>query len=254
MMSEEYFLSKQLQRCWTAVYYEPAIQVIHHWHGSLENLPSKQRWNMARDAHREYRKHVGIFVEAVIRHSEYQSTMPRGKLNESYPSLQQLRDGHQRSADRFDERRRLRPLHAPSARRSSRTGIPMNAGAQSCSSMVEQIKAAGKGKDFDCIIGMSGGIDSSYLTYDRHRRTRPAAAGLSRRCRLELAGWRSTTSRSWSTSWAWTSTPRSSTGRRCATCSSPSSSPACRTSTRRRIMPSSPRCTSSPSSTTSSTS
>jgi N-acetyl sugar amidotransferase len=31
--------------------------------------------------------------------------------------------------------------------------------------MVEQIKASGKGKDFDCIIGMSGGIDSSYLTY-----------------------------------------------------------------------------------------
>lgn len=31
--------------------------------------------------------------------------------------------------------------------------------------MVEQIKAAGQGKDFDCIIGMSGGIDSSYLTY-----------------------------------------------------------------------------------------
>lgn len=31
--------------------------------------------------------------------------------------------------------------------------------------MVEKIKAAGKGKDFDCIIGMSGGIDSSYLTY-----------------------------------------------------------------------------------------
>lgn len=30
---------------------------------------------------------------------------------------------------------------------------------------VEQIKAAGKGKDFDCIIGMSGGIDSSYLVY-----------------------------------------------------------------------------------------
>ena len=30
---------------------------------------------------------------------------------------------------------------------------------------VEKIKAAGKGRDFDCIIGMSGGIDSSYLTY-----------------------------------------------------------------------------------------
>jgi N-acetyl sugar amidotransferase len=31
--------------------------------------------------------------------------------------------------------------------------------------MVDDITAAGKGKDFDCIIGMSGGVDSSYLTY-----------------------------------------------------------------------------------------
>lgn len=31
--------------------------------------------------------------------------------------------------------------------------------------LVEQIKKSGRGKDFDCIIGMSGGIDSSYLTY-----------------------------------------------------------------------------------------
>ncbi len=31
--------------------------------------------------------------------------------------------------------------------------------------MTERIKEAGHGRDFDCIIGMSGGIDSSYLTY-----------------------------------------------------------------------------------------
>lgn len=31
--------------------------------------------------------------------------------------------------------------------------------------LVEKIKSEGRGKDFDCIIGMSGGIDSSYLTY-----------------------------------------------------------------------------------------
>lgn len=31
--------------------------------------------------------------------------------------------------------------------------------------LVAKIKAAGQGKDFDCIIGVSGGIDSSYLTY-----------------------------------------------------------------------------------------
>ena len=30
---------------------------------------------------------------------------------------------------------------------------------------VEKIKERGKGKDFDCIIGLSGGLDSSYLTY-----------------------------------------------------------------------------------------
>lgn len=33
------------------------------------------------------------------------------------------------------------------------------------SHLVARIKQAGQGKDFDCIIGMSGGIDSSYLTY-----------------------------------------------------------------------------------------
>jgi N-acetyl sugar amidotransferase len=37
--------------------------------------------------------------------------------------------------------------------------------ASSLESIVASIKAAGKGYDFDCIIGMSGGIDSSYLAY-----------------------------------------------------------------------------------------
>ncbi len=31
--------------------------------------------------------------------------------------------------------------------------------------MAETIKADGKGKDFDCIIGLSGGLDSSYASY-----------------------------------------------------------------------------------------
>ena len=31
--------------------------------------------------------------------------------------------------------------------------------------LIENIRSNGRGKDFDCIIGMSGGIDSSYLTY-----------------------------------------------------------------------------------------
>jgi len=38
-------------------------------------------------------------------------------------------------------------------------------GQQILQKIIEKINKEGKGKDFDCIIGMSGGIDSSYLTY-----------------------------------------------------------------------------------------
>jgi GT2 family glycosyltransferase len=61
MMSEEYFLSHQLKEVGEQVWYSPGIRVTHHWHGSLQTLPSRSRWNMAREAHREYRKYVKIF-------------------------------------------------------------------------------------------------------------------------------------------------------------------------------------------------
>lgn len=64
MMSEELFLSQQLKEGGEQVYYSPAIRVIHHWHGSLQDVPSRRRWNMARDAHREYRKYVKVFNRA----------------------------------------------------------------------------------------------------------------------------------------------------------------------------------------------
>ena len=38
-------------------------------------------------------------------------------------------------------------------------------GLNELKSLVEKIKKEGKGKDFDCLMGMSGGIDSSYLLY-----------------------------------------------------------------------------------------
>lgn len=38
-------------------------------------------------------------------------------------------------------------------------------GWQELQALVAKIKKEGEGKDFDCIMGMSGGIDSSYLTY-----------------------------------------------------------------------------------------
>ena len=42
---------------------------------------------------------------------------------------------------------------------------PNEAGRKILDKKVEQIKRAGAGKEFDCIIGISGGADSSYLTY-----------------------------------------------------------------------------------------
>ncbi len=38
-------------------------------------------------------------------------------------------------------------------------------GLNELKSLAEKIKKEGKGKDFDCLMGMSGGIDSSYLLY-----------------------------------------------------------------------------------------
>ncbi len=38
-------------------------------------------------------------------------------------------------------------------------------GAERLEKLLDSIRLEGRGKDFDCIIGMSGGIDSSYLTY-----------------------------------------------------------------------------------------
>lgn len=61
LMSEEYFLAKQLMDVGQQVYYDPAIRVIHHWHGALEQLPSRRRWELSRKAHWEYRKHVKPF-------------------------------------------------------------------------------------------------------------------------------------------------------------------------------------------------
>jgi N-acetyl sugar amidotransferase len=42
---------------------------------------------------------------------------------------------------------------------------PDEIGRRELDTLTTQIKRAGEGHDFDCIIGMSGGIDSSYLTY-----------------------------------------------------------------------------------------
>ncbi|MBK7250115.1 MAG: N-acetyl sugar amidotransferase [Gammaproteobacteria bacterium] len=42
---------------------------------------------------------------------------------------------------------------------------PNETGEKALRRTVERIKRDGKGRDYDCIIGMSGGVDSSYVTY-----------------------------------------------------------------------------------------
>lgn len=61
LMGEEFFLSKQLKDKGMQVYYEPAITVVHHWHATLDQLPSRTMWKLSREAHRVYRKYVKIF-------------------------------------------------------------------------------------------------------------------------------------------------------------------------------------------------
>ena len=43
--------------------------------------------------------------------------------------------------------------------------IKGEAGQKALSNLVNQIKNAGKGKEYDCIIGVSGGVDSTYVAY-----------------------------------------------------------------------------------------
>ena len=84
---------------------------------------------------------------------------------------------------------------------------PDEKGAAMFREMVGRIKAAGQGKPFDCIMGMSGGSTAPTCCTWRCR-IRPAPAGVPTSTAAGTPTSRSTTSRCWSTSSGWTSTPR----------------------------------------------
>lgn len=60
LMGEEYFLSKQVTDAGMQIYYEPGISVTHHWHATIGEQPSRKMWEISRDSHRLYRKHVKL--------------------------------------------------------------------------------------------------------------------------------------------------------------------------------------------------
>lgn len=52
--------------------------------------------------------------------------------------------------------------------RAQREWFPNNEGRHRWDALVKQIKAHGKNKEYDCILGLSGGVDSSYLALKVH--------------------------------------------------------------------------------------
>lgn len=52
--------------------------------------------------------------------------------------------------------------------RARKEWFPNAEGRNRWEALIEQIKAHGKGQEYDCIIGLSGGVDSSYLALKAH--------------------------------------------------------------------------------------
>lgn len=52
--------------------------------------------------------------------------------------------------------------------RAQRDWFPNDEGGRRWNALVEQMKAFGRGKEYDCILGLSGGVDSSYLALKVH--------------------------------------------------------------------------------------
>jgi len=44
-------------------------------------------------------------------------------------------------------------------------GLPTKEKEEALNKLIENVKTAGKGKQYDCVIGLSGGVDSSYVAY-----------------------------------------------------------------------------------------
>lgn len=73
-------------------------------------------------------------------------------MDGSDPSVTMDENGICNYCHRYDEQKALRGYRAGESERE-------------LEALAAQIKADGKGKEFDCIIGISGGVDSAYLAY-----------------------------------------------------------------------------------------
>lgn len=69
MMSEEFFLSRQLSERGFMTYYDPRIRIRHHCNGAIENVPARKMWRLARDAHHVYRRYIKPWHRQDYRHT-----------------------------------------------------------------------------------------------------------------------------------------------------------------------------------------
>lgn len=66
--------------------------------------------------------------------------------------------------------------------------IPLSQRPARLAALVESIKSAGRGKEYDCVIGVSGGVDSTYVAWlTRELRLRPLAVHFDNGWNSELA-------------------------------------------------------------------
>ena len=60
MMQEEFFLYEQLRSIGQLTYYDPRFVVGHHGHATVDQMPSRSRWKISRDAHRVYKNYLAL--------------------------------------------------------------------------------------------------------------------------------------------------------------------------------------------------
>ena len=71
---------------------------------------------------------------------------------------------------------------------TSKVWFPNEEGERRLAKILDQIRMVGKGKEYDCIIGLSGGIDSSYMAMKVHEwGLRPLAVHVDAGWNSELA-------------------------------------------------------------------
>lgn len=61
LMGEELFLSLQLKQKNLHLFYESSVKIVHKWHASINNIPGKKIWEIAKESHKVYRKYIKIF-------------------------------------------------------------------------------------------------------------------------------------------------------------------------------------------------